>query len=242
VRSLRESLRATYSLAIAALIVLLTAIVTQQYKHKQMNSDASCHKVPNCPGLFVDAFFGCFLKQMAKPCAAFTLMHYHRDHYKSLLQDGKYTGPALIHGTPITAALLRMDQQVPDECIVEHVYGETWWFGPEQSSMIQSTEREKLNDKQVGVMFYDANHCPGAAIVVIKLPSGLVHVHTGDLCCHDCMQQYAVMREAALSKRVNTLFQTQHMGLTSMALYHRMMQSIIMQVLYKRCCIIKQEK
>lgn len=40
------------------------------------------------------------------------------------------------------------------------------------------------------VTFLDANHCPGAAILLMKLEDGMLHLHTGDMRAHKMMQKY----------------------------------------------------
>jgi hypothetical protein len=127
---------------------------------------------------------------------AFILTHYHGDHYGRLPRDNKYQGPALIHCTCVTAALLRKVHQVPDIFIVEHGYGETFLFRPVGSD---AHERTKIT-------LYDANHCPGAAIVLVELPNGVVHLHTGDMRYHDKMKSYPLVQAAALARKIDLLF------------------------------------
>ena len=39
----------------------------------------------------------------------------------------------------------------------------------------------------------DANHCPGAAIIVFKLPNGKVHLHTGDFRATEAMARHPLL-------------------------------------------------
>ena len=57
----------------------------------------------------------------------------------------------------------------------------------------------------VTITFYDANHCPGAAIVVAELPNKVVHVHTGDFRYHERMQTYTLLRDAAVQQRIESI-------------------------------------
>lgn len=161
-----------------------------------MNFSKECHEIPDCPGLYIDAFRGPYLRKTHHVEHAFILTHYHGDHYGNLPRDNKYQGPALIHCTPVTAALLRKVHQVPDIFIVEHGYGETFLFRP-----IGATKQE-----QTKITLYDANHCPGAAIVFIELISGVIHLHTGDMRYHDKMKSYPLLQEAALQRKIDLLF------------------------------------
>jgi DNA cross-link repair 1A protein len=161
-----------------------------------MNAESSAHEIPKVPNVFVDAFRGKYLAKTRRLENTFILTHYHGDHYGSLPRDEKYTGPAKIHCTPITATLLRRIHRVPDTFIVEHPYGESWTVMANGTGGVSTT---------VKVTFYDANHCPGAAIVTFELHDESVHVHTGDFRFHESMQSYPILRDAAMSQRIDTI-------------------------------------
>lgn len=158
-----------------------------------MNSSASCHEIEDCPGLFVDAFRATFRAHTQDKESNFILTHYHGDHYNGLPKENKYQGPALIHCTPVTAALLRNVHQVPPQFIVQHEYGDTW-------------KHSISPDKEARVTFYNANHCPGAAIVLIELPDGTCHLHCGDMRFHENMKSYPLLQQAVKNRKVGVVY------------------------------------
>jgi len=204
-----------------------------------MNLSSTCHEIPDCPGLFVDAFRGHYLKKATSPkhsSSQFILTHYHGDHYGSLPKDGKYLGPAKIHCTPVTAALLRQVHGIRQELVVEHAYGECWVYSyvkPCTSSQGASRKRtaagvlapNKKDDSTVEetatatLTFYDAHHCPGAAMLLIQLNKSskptecarekntmIYHLHTGDMRYHESMQSYPLLKQAVETKILDCVF------------------------------------
>ena len=142
-----------------------------------MNSADDCHTIEGCPGLYVDAFKGHFLKKTVCKENIFILSHYHADHYQQLPREHKYRGPAQIHCTTITANLLRQVHQVPSELVVAHDYGVPFPYNNNNN-----------NNTVVTITFYDAHHCPGAAIILFEERNDddddgkvVVHIHTGDM-------------------------------------------------------------
>lgn len=154
-----------------------------------MNARSECHEIEGCPGLFVDAFRGSMLKKTSDIRNSYILSHYHGDHYQSLPKNFKYQGPALIHCTPVTAALLRDVHEVPADFVIQHDYGETFEV------------REKTR-----VTFYDANHCPGAAIIVVQLKNGDVHLHCGDMRYTPAMKEYPLLKSARREEKVDIVY------------------------------------
>mmetsp|Transcript_12488 Transcript_12488/g.18331 ORF Transcript_12488/g.18331 Transcript_12488/m.18331 type:complete len:503 (-) Transcript_12488:1365-2873(-) len=154
-----------------------------------MNSLSECHEIEGCPGLFIDAFRGSMLKKTSDSNNIFILSHYHGDHYQSLPKSFKYQGPALIHCTPVTAALLRDIHEVPSSFVVQHNYAETWEVG-----------------NKTKITFYDANHCPGAAIIVVELLNGDVHLHCGDMRYTPLMKEYPLLRSACRRQKVDVVY------------------------------------
>ncbi|CAJ1958948.1 unnamed protein product [Cylindrotheca closterium] len=162
-----------------------------------MNSSDVCHIVKDVPGLYVDAFRGRLLRKTQDPTACFILTHYHGDHYQSLPREGKYAGPAIIHCSPVTAALLEEMHQVQPDLVKSHKYGEPF----------QYRVKSKGGDKVLAsITFYDANHCPGACIVLIELPNGHCHVHTGDMRYHDKFKSYPLLKHLAAKKKVDLVY------------------------------------
>lgn len=159
-----------------------------------MNSATACHEIEDCPGLYIDAFRA-FSHETANPKCNFILTHYHGDHYNGLPKDFKYKGPALIHCTPVTAALLRNIHLVSSDYIVEHEYGETWTHDISHKS-----------GDEANVTFYNANHCPGAAIVLIELPNDTCHLHTGDFRFHESMKMYSRLQRAVQNRKVGVVY------------------------------------
>ena len=165
-----------------------------------MNSSNVCHEIEGCPGLYVDAFRGHYLKKTRDAVSAFVLTHYHGDHYGSLPRQGKYQGPAIIHCTPVTAELLISVHQVPAMYVVGHNYGESFFF---RMKIPHPPGKEPPSAK---ITFYDANHCPGACIVLIQLPDGTTHLHTGDMRYHEKMKTYPLLQEAVLNRKVDLVY------------------------------------
>ena len=160
-----------------------------------MNSSDICHQVSDCPALFIDAFRGHFLRDHTKdPDATFILSHYHGDHYTQLPRDNKYRGPAKIHCTPVTARLLVDVHIVPKNLVVEHEYG--------------STFRHYVGSgKFANITFYDANHCPGACIILIEMPDGkTTHLHTGDMRYHPRFQSYPLLSESTKQRKIDLVY------------------------------------
>lgn len=198
-------------------------------------STRKCHEIEGCPNLYVDAF-KMYRDQTHDSQCAFILTHYHSDHYNGLPRDGAYVGPALIHCTPITAELLRTVHGVHDRFVMEHEYGSTWTFplgkkdGEEEDaapgdmmmhkknkvgSKRRREEEEKLSSAAVAqVTFYDANHCPGAAIVLVQLPGGDKNtddggrcvIHTGDMRYHEKMKEYPLIRRAVENNKIDVVY------------------------------------
>jgi len=157
-----------------------------------MNAADCCHEIPGCKGIYVDAFRGKYLKKTADSKNSFILTHYHGDHYGSLPRENKYQGPALIHCTPTTCRLLCEIHEVPPAFVRAHEYGETF-------------DLPTHSGKKASITFYDANHCPGAAIVFVKAPDGLSHVHCGDMRYHPKMMKYQLLQEAAANNMIDTV-------------------------------------
>jgi DNA cross-link repair 1A protein len=173
-----------------------------------MNSSDICHQVSDCPGLFVDAFRGHFLREDTKnPDATFILSHYHGDHYTQLPRDNKYRGPAKIHCTPITARLLIDVHLVSKDFVMEHEYGSTF-----RHRIVQHQQKKKEttlddSDDYANITFYDANHCPGACIIFIELPDGkTAHLHTGDMRYHPRFQSYPLLSKSTKQRKIDLVY------------------------------------
>ena len=169
-----------------------------------MNQAERCHAVDGCTGLYVDAFKA-FRGKTSDASCSFILTHYHGDHYSGLPRDGAYAGPARIHCTPVTAALLRSVHGVPPEFIVEHSYDESWVHEYEGADDENGTTGTTCT-RQATVTFCDANHCPGAAIVLVQLPDGKVHLHTGDMRFHPRMKDYPLIKKFAADRSIDLLY------------------------------------
>lgn len=87
------------------------------------------------------------------------LTHFHADHYKGL---GKKFAGGMLFCTSITATLVKDLLKVPSNVVREVAIGET------------------IMVENVSVTFLDANHCPGAAMLLFRVPGRLPVLHTGD--------------------------------------------------------------
>jgi len=181
-----------------------------------MNQSEQCHEIKNCEGLYIDGF-SAFKQKTEDHRCSFILTHYHADHYTGLPKNNKYKGPALIHCTPVTGALLRQVHGVTSDLIVEHPYGITWTHThcnvidtqlatvtSEAAAAPYSTHTAAVTE----ITFYDANHCPGAAIIIARLPNsdGKCHLHTGDMRYHEKFMEYPLLKDAVQNKKIDRLY------------------------------------
>ena len=124
-----------------------------------MNSAFLCHAVPDTPGPFlVDGF-----KIKSLTTKHYFLSHFHGDHYTGLTN---HFNEGIIYCTPTTRALaIRV-------------------LGVNPNRLIALDFNVRTNIVGIYVTLFDANHCPGAALLQFELPNGTTHIHTGDFRYH----------------------------------------------------------
>ncbi|XP_006879983.1 PREDICTED: DNA cross-link repair 1A protein [Elephantulus edwardii] len=131
-------------------------------------------KIPGT-GFTVDAFqYGSI-----EGCTAYFLTHFHSDHYAGLSKH--FTSP--VYCSEITSNLLKKKLRVQEQYI--HPL---------------PMDTECVVDG-VKVVLLDANHCPGAVMILFHLPNGTVMLHTGDFRADPSME-----RSLLASRKVHTLY------------------------------------
>ncbi|KAF1329787.1 DNA cross-link repair protein, partial [Globisporangium splendens] len=123
------------------------------------------------PSFIVDGF-----KYASKALSSvYFLTHFHSDHYTGL--EKKSFDCGIIYCNQITAAL-----------VVQELRIDSKWVHP-----VPMNTPVMIHDVQV--TFMDANHCPGAAIILFRLKNGQAYLHTGDFRYDKKMLSYAPLQK-----------------------------------------------
>ena len=123
-----------------------------------MNRDVKCHEVPNTPGPFlVDGFKHVATRPKTR---SFFLSHFHSDHYGGLRES---FDAGTIYCSQITAKLVVEVLHVPPSRLKPMPLG------------------QKFEVEGVTVTFVEANHCPGAVLILFETPAGYSALHCGDM-------------------------------------------------------------
>ncbi|XP_019358396.1 PREDICTED: DNA cross-link repair 1A protein isoform X2 [Gavialis gangeticus] len=132
-------------------------------------------KIPGT-GFTVDAFqYG-----EIEGCTAYFLTHFHSDHFCGLTKN--FTFP--VYCNKITGNLVKSKLQVQEQYI--HI------LPMDKECMVNG----------IKVVLLDANHCPGATMILFCLPNGTVILHTGDFRADPSMERYLPL----IGRKVHTLY------------------------------------
>ena len=132
-------------------------------------------KIPNTP-FAVDAFSYGTIPDIS----VYFLTHFHSDHYTGLNNSFKHQ----IYCSQITASLVRNKFKSGLFCL----------------NVIEINSSKDVMG--VRVTFFEANHCPGAVVILFELKNGLRYLHTGDFRADHSFFGY----QQLICKPIDTIF------------------------------------
>lgn len=141
-------------------------------------------KMPGTP-FVVDAFCYAGMESVRH----YVLTHFHSDHYGGLTKD---FDSGVIYCSTITAALVHMR------------------LGVKYKFLRPLPMHKPVVIEGVQITLLDANHCPGAAMFLFRLRSGVSYLHVGDFRWSDHMKSFEHLRGYAAGangpERISSLY------------------------------------
>ena len=144
-----------------------------------MNKSRSTHQIQGAPHILIDGFRHRIEPSSRIPEAYYILTHFHSDHYGGL--TSKFNRGKIVC-TPITKDLI---------CSI---------LGVNAALVIPVDLNGTITLMNTKVTFCDANHCPGAAILLIQLEDGSSVLHTGDMRFHPRMKCYPPLQRLFIDR------------------------------------------
>ncbi|XP_057799391.1 uncharacterized protein LOC131015148 [Salvia miltiorrhiza] len=112
-------------------------------------------------------------KYLRRDCSHWFLTHFHLDHYQGLTKSFSH---GMIYCSLITAKLVNLKIGIP-------------WDNIQVLPL-----HEKINIAGTNITCFDANHCPGAIIILFEPPNGKPVLHTGDFRFCEEMKELSILQ------------------------------------------------